>query len=174
VSDERKPGDVPRPTIVERLKERAEAEDVKPVPTESEAKEQARANLVQQLAEARDPDEIRTLASALASLSKIEPADAAQERDGMDLSMMSDSALEEIVNAGKLWRERKDWPAERLAAAHKKAEDEREAEREEARRLMERGRRCTCQAPAPAQPAGPPVPDLSRFPTRHAGEGWRR
>ncbi len=91
-----KPGTVP--AVVERLQARAAAEDAKPA---ASPEERAKANLVARLADTHDPDEVRSIASALAALDKIAP-EPDEAREELDLSGMSDQCLEELVLAGKI------------------------------------------------------------------------
>jgi hypothetical protein len=144
-----------KPAVVARLQDRAAVEDSRPQLAPEEA---ARANLVAQLAVTSDPEEIKTIATALAALGKITPdAETKQAEDGIDLSGISDAALEELLHASEL----KALPAG--------------PEREAFRKSL--WARCMPTVDAPEQPPATmkPAPgSIEGYPTKHAGQGWRR
>lgn len=135
----------PVPALVDRLAARAAAEDATPM---ASPEERAKANLVARLADTHDPEEIKTIANAILALGKIAP-EPDEAREELDLSGMSDAALEELVAAGKV---AKLPPAERAAyreaneAKARAAEIERLNERQELYALRARAKACTCGA----------------------------
>jgi hypothetical protein len=121
-----------RKPVLERLKERAAVEHAKPPPTPEEAKHAARENLVAQLAEERDPDRIKTLASALVALDKLDSDDADEpaEREALDLSGMCDACLSIFAEAHAPPEER-----ERLRKANREHHEREQAQRDRDRQV---------------------------------------
>jgi hypothetical protein len=154
--------------LVDRLQARAAAADAKPAPTLSESEEQARANLIAQLAVTSDPKEILMIANALVALDRVVPDEP--DADALDLSDAPLEVLEWLADAEELHRT-PPGPERDERIAKLRSERELEAQYHRAGKLCVAGR-CTAKArataPKPAQSA------TDGYPTSHAGEGWRR
>jgi hypothetical protein len=194
------PRPLPTPDIVDRLRDRAAAQDAKP-PTTPESAAEARANLVRQLATESDPDAIKSIAGAIVALDKImppepEPEPEPEDEEPIDYSGMSTEALKELREAVEVWGLPKAEREEYLTKARAKREAEEAERRRERERLQDLAavghyflsgyadtpensksiaRICERQGFGPYMPAAKPAPVSDPYyPTKSAGEGWRK